>query len=100
MAVRANGIAFPLSKPQRHRLYGMVEAPNGGQVSFNSLRIVCNNNIVPRSYITVQPQQPPFLSVSSSTPILAIPFWFCVPDGAPVYEDISLLYLRISRTMS
>ena len=54
----------------------------------------------PALYITVHPQQPPFFSVSSSTPILATPFWFCAPDGAPVYEDISLLYLRISRTIS
>ena len=104
MAVRANGIACSPSKPQQHRPKGVVEVPNDGQVSFNSNRIVRNNKTTTRSspalYITVHPQQPPFFSVSSSTPILAMPFWDWPPVGAPVYEDISLLYLRISRTMS
>lgn len=49
MAVRANGIACPLQKPRRHRLEGVVVLPNGGQVSFNSLRIVRNNNVIPGS---------------------------------------------------
>jgi hypothetical protein len=53
----------------------------------------------PSSYITMHPQQP-FFSVSSSMPICLIPFWPWPPDGAPLYADISLLYLRISRTMS
>lgn len=49
MAVRANGIACALSKPRQHRQRGVVEVPNGGQVSFNSLHIVRNNNFVPSS---------------------------------------------------
>lgn len=48
--------------------------------------------------MTTHPQQP-FFSWSSSTPILEMPL-DCPPEGAPVYDDISLLYLRISRTMS
>lgn len=49
-------------------------------------------------YMTTHPQHP-FFSWSSSMPILPMPFdW--PPAGAPVYDDISLLYLRISRTMS
>lgn len=49
-------------------------------------------------YMTMQQQ--PFFSSASSTPILATRSWLPVPDPAPVYDDISLLYLRISRTMS
>jgi hypothetical protein len=50
-------------------------------------------------YITTHPQQPFLSSPPSSMPILDTPFCW-PPDCAPVYDDISLLYLRISRTMS
>jgi hypothetical protein len=53
----------------------------------------------PPAYITTHPQQP-FFSESSSMPIFWMPLEPWPPEGAPVYDDISLLYLRISRTMS
>ena len=50
-------------------------------------------------YMTTQPQHP-FFSSSSSMPILDMPLGGPPAPDAPVYDDISLLYLRISRTMS
>jgi hypothetical protein len=57
--------------------------------------------LFPPPYITVHPQQPPFFSLWSSLSNLVMPFEPCpFEPGAPPYDDISLLYLRISRTMS
>lgn len=95
LTVRAKGIGgLPLASGKReHAISEMRHRTMTGIFPLQPTRAT-----TAPPYMTTHPQQP-FFPSSSSMPILAMPL-DGPPDGAPVYDDISLLYLRISRTMS
>lgn len=99
LPVHANGIIVSLHL--RGAVAACIRWLGGGseqrRVVSLDLPIPYAHNVA-SSYMTTQ-QHPPFFSPSSPSPWLKPFIWPPVP-GAPVYDDISLLYLRISRTMS
>ena len=83
---------------KQHRQWpGRSTEPSGVGISPQGARQ--QRQWLPPPYITTHPQQPFFSAWSSVSNVV---FWgpFPFEPGAPVYDDISLLYLRISRTIS